>query len=361
MSAEGYETYINSAHAFSCLYCHGGQSGKLTKDEAHVGMTVDPSWGDQNSCAVCHQSISDRFATSLHATQRGYYKLFEQRTGFTLESHPQIEEEFRNECGKCHATCGSCHISRPDAVGGGFIASHNIKRIPSVSNQCTACHGSRVGDEYTGGNEGFGADVHYIPNAMHCRECHEGAEMHGDGTLYEHRYEVANAPECVDCHEPAAGNVYHDTHGEDFTCQVCHSQDYKNCNACHVGGAGITGSSWMTFKIGYNPIPDQRPGEYVVLRHIPIAEDTYGPWENTTTPFYSSLPTWKYATPHNIRRWTARTDTSGGLSCGAACHDTPNDVSGFFLRQADLDAMTSEAERQANQHLIVPDGPPTEW
>jgi hypothetical protein len=114
----------------------------------------------------------------------------------------------------------------------------------------------------------------------------------------------------------------------------------------------------MSFKIGRNPIPDLKDAEYVVLRHIPLAEDTYSEWDGTTTPFFSSEPTWKYATPHNIRRWTARTDTSSGQSCGSACHNSPADIDGFFLRQVDIDALPSAAEQQANQYLIVPSTPP---
>jgi len=358
MTGSGLQAYLAGPHAFDCRSCHNGQAGILLKDDAHVGLISDPSWGVNNQCALCHGNIAESFSTSLHATLRGEHALFEARTGFTLESMPAVHEEYNSECNKCHATCGSCHISRPDAVGGGFIQSHRIKRTPDLKNQCTACHGSRVGDEYTGANEGYSADVHYVPNAMSCRECHTGAEMHGDGNLYEHRYEVENAPACGDCHDiDAFDNDYHEQHGEDFQCQVCHSQKYKNCNACHVGGDGITGPSWLDFKIGRNPIPDERSGEYVILRHIPIAEDTYSDWEGTMTSLYSEVPTWKYATPHNIKRWTARTDTTGGLSCAAACHNTPADTSGFFLRQADLDLLPV-AEQEANQHLIVPDGPP---
>lgn len=358
MSGNGLDIYLAGPHAFDCRACHGGQEGILTKDEAHVGLTADPSAGASNICALCHGGIADHHNTSLHATLRGEHALFEARTGITLESDPAVLEEYNNECNECHATCGSCHISRPDAVGGGFIQGHNIRSIPDLKNQCTACHGSRVGDEYTGANDGYGADVHYVPNSKSCNFCHSAAEMHGDGSLYEHRYEVENAPACRDCHDiTSTENEYHETHGESFQCQVCHSQEYKNCNACHVGGAGITGSSWLTFKIGRNPFPDERPAEYVVLRHIPVAEDTYEPWEGVTTPFYSSEPTWKYTTPHNIKRWTARTDTSGGATCSDACHQTAADVSGFFLRQADLEGL-SAAEQQANQHLIVPDGPP---
>jgi len=116
----------------------------------------------------------------------------------------------------------------------------------------------------------------------------------------------------------------------------------------------------MSFKIGRNPISALRDYDYVVLRHIPIAENTFAEWGVGTLPGYSSEPTWKYSSPHNIARWTDRTDTTGGRSCWDACHGTANDTTGYFLRQSDLDIL-SPNEAAANEELIVPDGPPNDW
>jgi thiosulfate/3-mercaptopyruvate sulfurtransferase len=224
-----------------------------------------------------------------------------------------------------------------------------------MSLQCTACHGSRIGEEYTGAHQGLRSDVHYVPNAMHCKNCHTGEQIHGDGTEYAHRYENASLTRCRDCHHIGAENGYHATHGSEFACQVCHSQDYKNCNDCHAG-SGLQEPSYLQFKIGRNPISELRSGSIAVLRHVPASEQTYSAWgvESST---YSSLPTFKYASPHNIVRWTSRTDTSGGQSCFNACHNTSNGPDGFFLRLSDLDTL-SVAEREANLPYVVPDGPP---
>ncbi|MCB9367408.1 MAG: hypothetical protein H6508_09535 [Calditrichaeota bacterium] len=358
MAGNGLDQHLQSPHAFDCIYCHGGQDGVLGKDEAHSGMVADPSWGENNVCARCHDGIAHNFATSsLHATMKGYHTLFEARTGRTIYATEMAGEKFEAQCNKCHATCGECHISRPKSVGGGFMNGHFIKRTPDMGNQCTACHGSRVGDEFQGRNEGYRADVHYVPNAMQCTACHDADEMHGDGTAYPYRYAVQNGVKCEDCHNiQIESNVYHDTHGSNFACQVCHSQDYKNCTTCHAGD-GIQQPSWMQFKIGRNPLYNDRPKEYVVLRHIPVAEETFASW-GVSTPNYSSLPTFKYATPHNILRWTDRTQVPDGESCFYACHSTANSPEGWFLRQVDLDNLTSQNERAANQHLILPDGPP---
>ena len=109
----------------------------------------------------------------------------------------------------------------------------------------------------------------------------------------------------------------------------------------------------------YTPVTDQRlvnpePENWLMYRR------TYDGWGYAGgTPQYDDLPTWKYATPHNIQRWTARTDTTGGQSCSNACHNSPATPEGFFLRAVDLQAHPDEAE--ANAPYIVPDSAPTEW
>ncbi len=297
----------------------------------------------------------------MHSTFNGYVSLFESRAGFDMESHPELEEEFMNECGKCHTTCGQCHVSRPNAVKGGLVKNHRFMSRPSQTDNCMACHGSRVGEEYTGSRDGYGADVHYFQNSMDCVACHSGDEMHGDGTLHANRYDVPEMPRCEDCHTAVAeANAYHTEHWGDLSCQICHSQDYKNCNSCHVAGSGLEEPSYIEFKIGRNPRADVREYEFVTLRHIPITEDTFEPWGVDDLGEYDALPSWKYASPHNIKLWTARTDTTGGLSCNEACHMSPN-VEGWFLRESDLEGM-SEMERSANLPFIVPDGNPiTGW
>jgi len=188
-------------------------------------------------------------------------------------------------------------------------------------------------------------------------------EMHGAAGMLSERYDDNNttAPRCEICHAgEKSANIYHRTHWETpendegrslLQCQVCHAQDYKNCNACHTGGAGITGSSYMQFKIGKNSKQSaDKPYDYVVVRHIPIARDTFTSWGVGDLPDYDQLPTWKYATPHNIRRWTARTDTTGGITrCSEKCHDRDNNI-GTYLRLSDLDA----DEVNANQNVIIP-------
>ena len=328
-------------------------------DSAHVGMVSDPSGGD--ACALCHAEIVARNSNSLHSTLGGYRSLFETRAGFEIDLDPNIEEHFNADCNKCHTTCGECHISRPRSVGGGLVQGHRFMPVPNMAENCTACHGSRVGMEYKGENAGIGGDVHYASYGFYCTRCHTANEMHGDGVQYNHRYEMQLMPRCETCHSSEnSSNEYHEEHWNDMSCQSCHSQDYKSCNDCHAGAGGLQRPSYMSFKIGRNPNRNLRDYPYVVLRHIPIAENTYSAWGVGALPGYSEVPTWKYSSPHNIKRWTARTDTTGGRECFEACHLTASDTTGYFLRQSDLDILSTN-EAAANSELIVPDGPPTDW
>ncbi len=361
------ESFLTTTHGqLSCISCHTGNEKATDKASAHVGIVADPSDLAEDYCAGCHAGTVSMFPNSLHRNQEGYFTLFEARAGFDLRDDEHIKAEFDAECGKCHTSCGQCHISRPESVEGGFIDGHIFKKTPSMTNNCTACHGSRVGDEYLGKNEDSKADVHYQPGTKRCEFCHSAQEMHGAAGMLETRYDDNNstAPKCEDCHEGVESDSirYHVEHWQIpktndnrslLQCQVCHSQDYKNCNACHAGGDGITGSSWMTFKIGKNHLQsDNKPYDYTVVRHIPIIQDTFAEWGVSDLPNYDDLPTWKYATPHNIQRWTTRTDTTGGITnCSEKCHDRgASSTLNTYLRESDLE----EYEIQANQVVIIP-------
>lgn len=360
------DAFLNSTHGkLSCISCHEGDKTTMDKDKSHAGLVTDPSEVADVFCAGCHGNIVSTFENSLHKTQNGYYTLFEARAGFDLRTNPHLKQEFDAECGKCHTSCGQCHISRPNSVKGGFISGHSFRKTPSMTNNCTACHGSRVGAEYMGENTGISADVHWLPNAKRCEFCHTGNEMHGGTILPETRYSdhVNSAARCESCHESVrTSNAYHIQHwanGEDtdtsshLSCQVCHAQNYKNCNACHTGGAGITGSSYISFKIGKNPLKtENHPYDYSVVRHVPLQQDTYASWGNgaETLTNFDEVPTWKYATPHNIKRWTARTDTTGLNNCWENCHNNWVPALDTYLRAEDL----LDYEINANQQVLMP-------
>ena len=340
-------SFLDSKHGkINCTGCHAGDAAANTKETAHVGLVAAPSDGDRQICGSCHGDVASNHNSSLHKTMKGYYNLIEKRLGQDISTDPAIVGEFNKECGKCHASCGQCHVSRPVSVAGGFIDGHNFLATPNMKENCTACHGSRVGAEFFGENEGVSADVHWIPNVKRCEFCHDASAMHGSSPAAQTRYEDADMVRCESCHQSAnTSNRYHVKHWNELSCQVCHSQPYKNCNSCHTGGAGITGSSYLALKIAKNPLASaSRPYKIVTVRHIPISRDTYASWGIPDLPLYDSLPTWKYATPHNIQRWTAQTDTTGGAACMTRCHN-----SSYYLTLEDLAA----GEIEANRNIVL--------
>jgi hypothetical protein len=109
----------------------------------------------------------------------------------------------------------------------------------------------------------------------------------------------------------------------------------------------------MKFKIGRNyRQSDQKPYDYIVVRHIPIAPTTFSAWGVTDLANFDSEPTWKFTTPHNIRRWTTRTDTTGNDGdCGLKCHNNQNKELDTYLRSKDMEF---DYDHLPNQHVIIP-------
>jgi len=334
-----------------CVICHGGDCRTEDKAVAHLDLITDPS---PASCQSCHADISGHAESSMHVTLDGMRSTLEVR-GADMSQGTLADQAFENHCAHCHTTCGQCHISRPTQAGGGLLDSHEIKKTPSMQNNCVACHGARAGNEYLGNNEGVPGDLHWSQQGMSCNKCH-GDELHESPLDAESRYQNDLTVSCESdgCHEETRSdyqdNEFHDQHINDLSCQVCHSVEYKSCYGCHVGknDAGIpyfaTGPSEMTFKIGLNPIISQeRPSKYVLLRHAPVVPDTFAYYGENLLPEFDNEPTWKYATPHNIQLKTPQTERCN------ACHGNE----ALFLTAKDVAA----AEAAANQKVIVTEIP----
>ena len=334
----------------SCVDCHGGYNVD-DMVAAHDGLVGDPSAGENSACAQCHYQHVPLQNASLHTTLAGYMTVLEAR--WDPNQTELIGTVFDNHCANCHATCGQCHVSQPASVGGGLIDQHAFKQTPSMTRNCTGCHGSRIKNEYTGRNEGYPSDVHLRSGRMACVECHTGAEMHGVGIESDHRYEGTQTPRCESCHQTvmeAGSNVYHTMHGDTLSCQVCHAVSYKNCYNCHVqqSDEGVPyfeiDDSEMGFFIGLNPrVSEERPYKYVPLRHVPIARTSFEYYGDELLSNFDALPTWAYATPHNIQRNTPQTE-----SCDA-CHGNP----AWFLT---ADKVRPD-ELTANEPVIVQEVP----
>ncbi|HNK63450.1 MAG TPA: cytochrome c3 family protein [Anaerolineales bacterium] len=340
----------------TCIECHAGVNTDK-KDAAHEGLIVNPSAQPQEFCGECHEEQVTAYPNSLHNTQAGYWTAINARSGDLPENHPALEEMFGNHCATCHTTCGECHVSQPDNVGGGLFNGHVFEKTPPMTRSCTACHGSRVGNEFLGKNENLPGDVHFREARMNCVKCHEGADLHGTADASaapEHRLSGAEDPTCIECHQDAFGDnaiEMHQQHGDSLSCQVCHSVTYTSCDGCHVALSETSGkpffeteATYSTFLIGRNPIQsDDRPYKFVPVRHVPASPTSYEFYGENLLPNFDTTSTWVYATPHNIQRSTPQ-----NASC-EACHGNPD----LFMT---ADKVSAE-EQTANANVIVTDLP----
>jgi cytochrome c3-like protein len=347
-----------------CVACHGGVDGTDDRAAAHAGMQRMPGAAQ---CGQCHETVAALAASSLHTAVAGMPPVLQDR-GVTFADDSLAKARFQVQCAKCHlantdgqTACGSCHVSVPPSAGGGFLAGHRFFRTPSTESNCTACHGSRVKDEYYGQNGALLArnaaalpadspwksyalapDVHEA-KGMGCDACHSPGEMHGVGAYPGvDRYGIVGTPQCLDCHGPgkadaqafaSVGFMHNATHLGKLDCQICHAQPYKNCFGCHTdvdskgtgfyrinetdptraartaaGAPTVAGDALMAFRVGKNPKAGLSGKAYSVLRHVPVDPDVFrysGANEVAgLIPDMNALPTWKHATPHSISRRT---------------------------------------------------------
>lgn len=347
-------SFLEGAHGeVSCDSCHGGNPEDNNWKTAHKGIVVDPTYPDATeSCGECHEEIVEKNKTSLHITLAPFKNKIYLRSNPDKKVREKIDSAMGTHCMSCHSSCGQCHISRPSSVDGGLIEGHIFKKPPPMKTNCTSCHGSRIGKEFFGGNEGVPADVHQSEHELACEGCHSGEELHGnaqEGTF--DRYALENRAKCINCHTGEDDeNPGHLIHKDKVSCQVCHSVSYKNCFNCHVsedkaGNPSFeSDSSVMAFKIGINPNPTEaRPEKYVTVRHIPVNKGLFDFYVKDGLTNFDKAPTWKLTTPHNIQLKTPQNE-----SC-IACH---ND-SKLFLRKLDVRSQ----EISANKGVIVPDKP----
>ncbi len=389
---------IDEAHALiGCVECHGGNE-PAEFENAHVGVVRDPSRDAESNCNPCHTEIVETNKNSMHTKAWGEMTTIAERALGAGNDHTdfdncpiELTEGFNRECASCHTTCGQCHVSRPESVEGGFIDSHRFKKTPDQTNNCLACHGSRIATDYEGHLQDNEPDVHYT-KYMKCWDCHM-EDFHADASNYPTRYHLPDLPDCEDCHAKSdnPNNDYHKVHwpaqGKGLACYVCHSQPYNNCNSCHTKNPDGDLSEWWhtnygpvageidvqegaggyreypDFKIGYNYNQELHKGKFIVVRHIPVVRDSYRPWGHDELQFYDDRVTWEYSSPHNIIRFTSQTDTTGGVGCGANCHltgDNAEDNLEHFLWQADVDADYPD-ESIANKPVVVDNKLPESW
>ncbi len=369
LGGDGYEIFKASMHGrMDCVECHNGVDGTDDKDVAHSGDFIrHPSLHAQDKCADCHEQIVERTTNSLHEQGWGQKRMVVVRGGYG--THPtdfdqipdELKEGYNANCATCHGTCGECHIVRPTAGGGGLVSGHNFIKTPDMLNTCITCHVSRGGHAYLGQAVGTKPDVHLTKAGFTCMNCHSKNEVHGTGEIKETRYEMPSLPKCENCHSGLAeANIFHEKHLDTFNCYACHSQDYNNCGSCHIGeGARI--ASHQKFKIGMNPIPDLKPYKFATLRQSLMAPDSWQDYGVADLANFEAFPTYKYTTPHNILRWTSRTEVADGKACYDACHII---AEGDSLRNKKLYLFESDLEdweKAADQGIIVDGKLPSSW
>jgi hypothetical protein len=342
-------SFLETVHGrYGCIACHSGNGDTRLKETAHRSMIFEPS--AVGICGDCHTREVAGDENSLHTNLTGYRTVLLARS--SLQHAAEIEMVMDNHCEGCHtSTCGQCHVIEPASLGGGLIAGHVFIGNPDVNSTCGGCHSSRIENEYKGQNGDLPGDVHWVQGKMLCSDCHGAGELHGTIKEFVHRYDGQLVPDCqsVGCHPEVNeddGIEQHDrTHLLALSCQACHTTAYTNCSNCHVRvengkAAHQVDPPQIAFKIGLNPIASRyRPWKYVPVRHVPIAPDSFAYYGENLLPNFDAMPTWKYATPHNIQRITPQTKTCN------SCHGN-NQV---FLTAADV----ALDEWAANQDVIV--------
>jgi thiosulfate/3-mercaptopyruvate sulfurtransferase len=348
------KSFLDSDHGqIACVDCHGGNPEDSNWQTAHEGLIEDPTFPDpETACGECHPDISAGAAKSLHYTIAPIGKAIARRMG-SADPKVQAAMETARErhCSQCHASCGQCHVSRPNYVNGGFLAQHQFQK-PPMETTCASCHGGRIFGEFTGLNKDLAADTHFENEEMTCMDCHKAGQMHAPAEEGVNRQASATRPRCEGCHPEAAAEdaeiPSHQIHRDKVACQVCHAQPIKQCYGCHVGtdAKGIAyfkcKKTVLDFKIGRNSRPTpENPYAFTVQHHPPVVPETFDFYSPGAFKDFAQHPTWTNAAPHTIRRITPQNKTCNN------CHGRRE----LFLDAKDLDA----AEVAANAAVVVPD------
>jgi thiosulfate/3-mercaptopyruvate sulfurtransferase len=349
------QAFLATDHGqIACVDCHGGNPEDPNWQTAHAGLVKDPTFPDpENACGQCHPDISAGAPTSLHFTIAPIGQAITRRMGPADQKVQTALATARDKhCSQCHASCGQCHVSRPDYVNGGFLAQHRFQKIPPMETTCASCHGGRVFGEFTGLNKNIAADTHFEDAEMTCRDCHKAAQMHASAVGDETQPPSASRPRCETCHPEASAEdsdrPAHQIHRQKVACQVCHAQAVKQCYGCHVGtdAKGIAyfkcRKTALGFKIGRNPQPaPDRLYTYTVKRHPPIVPETFDAYSPAALKQFAQVPTWKECAPHSIRRITSQ---------NSACNNCHGNRA-LFLDVSDL----ADWEVAANADMVVSD------
>lgn len=301
------ETFLQSTHGkIPCHLCHQGNPDSADPVTAHQGMLRDPSLDSETTCGQCHADISKSGKDSLHMNPSPLYQTLGKRC--SAEQLTKLKESILDtQCLSCHqGSCGSCHVSRPDVIGGGLQKGHFFNKKPDFIYTCLPCHTSPTGNDFIG-KQGSG-DIHYRKYNMNCTSCHGAKELHAAANKDDTRYHFEAKIECIDCHEKVTNDSIpeHVLH-KNVSCAVCHAAPYQNCNSCHIGTDkddivySQSSPSYKGLRIGLNP--DKDGPRFVLLREVAVQRDTFKDSIGKMRK-YSALPAYKRASPHTIQKRT---------------------------------------------------------
>ncbi|MCD6345790.1 MAG: hypothetical protein J7L96_00075, partial [Bacteroidales bacterium] len=75
------------------------------------------------------------------------------------------------------------------------------------------------------------------------------------------------------------------------------------------------------FKIAMNPIPDvKKDFKFCLVRRTLAAPDNWKEFGVDQYENFEAFPTYNYTSPHNLLRWTSRTQVEEGAACSSNCH-----------------------------------------
>ncbi|MGB2726992.1 MAG: cytochrome c3 family protein [Halobacteriota archaeon] len=293
----------------------------LSVSLAGIAITAAEDFG---GCEGCHAEIAENFSTSLHYTGAGmkgeYEKFAAKEFGIDMDEYYATWN-----CSNCHATtCEKCHE-------GGHGAEITI-------DTCDQCHFKKqsatfIGDMPAHSKKGPHADIHYTMG-LTCTDCHNAAELHGDGTQYSSQLEAVTT-KCEDCHNSPGKTVKdmtvtqyssdidaHEMHEEKLDCTACHSGWALTCNNCH-----------LDTRIGTQPVSDEF--------YLGVASD------GKIKPFIKMDAIYDNATHTGYGAWFPHTVTDEAKDC-AFCHESKEVLcegcegemlgqGGSFIPQATID------------------------
>ena len=269
-----YNAGNHGTSAIACVSCHTStpHAALPTAESAHgnVDTTV------VSSCAGCHKSVADAFATSQHGTRQG--KATWYNNNIDNPEAVELQKGFGNyvqtaytalPCGKCHnaaawtvggvdtwaaatggkSVCNDCHGNKAAGVNTTSL------QAPVTKATCLGCH-SRQANETSAGL----TDVHFVAG-MGCASCHSTNDMHGTGTQTSSQLQWGTiSAQCENCHGegkdegPISSIAAHVQHAGDIACSTCHAESMITCHNCHfdneAGAGGAKQAKFFSGKFG---------------------------------------------------------------------------------------------------------------